>query len=82
MSLSRVSVKMPVARKTYRCIWCGEEIHKGEQYVRTFTNYDGDAQDCKWHNECVEYLEANDDGTIEFCAFSNERPKVRDPLAW
>jgi hypothetical protein len=57
------------------CIWCGETINKGEQYLNEAVAYEGRLETQKWHPECKE--DANDkfddDGTFQ--PHQNERPR-------
>ena len=61
------------ARKDHRCIWCGQLIPKGENYIRESSIFENDFQDHKWHPECHEVAVAKVEG--EFDAGCNERPK-------
>jgi hypothetical protein len=73
---SLLSESFPVARKTHRCIWCGESIPSGEKYRHERSVYDGSMQDHKWHLECdadfAEGLRNGDDQ--EFIPYNAERP--------
>jgi hypothetical protein len=42
----------PTARKTYKCIWCGEEIPVGLKHYRYSGKWDGDFQSERMHFEC------------------------------
>ena len=44
----------PRARKRHTCIWCGEDIEKGEQYHYEQSIYDGNFQNHHWHLECQQ----------------------------
>lgn len=76
MSYQLISERSHKALKRYRCIWCGESILIGSQYVREFSRYDGDTQRHNWHPECKrvanEYFMG--EGESEFFPFDNERP--------
>ena len=51
MSFNLLSESNPVARKPHSCVWCGEEIPKGEKYhARTYI-FEG-LQSDKAHLEC------------------------------
>lgn len=68
-----------IARKKYRCIWCGERIQKGDNYVRETGVNDGDFFAQKYHPECktrfLEVADANGDGGwMEFEAYGEQRP--------
>lgn len=52
MSYELLSETKPVARKQYRCIWCPENILKGERHIHECSKYEGDFQDHRWHLEC------------------------------
>ena len=66
----------PIGRRSYLCIWCGEDIPAGEKHRHEVSTYNGQFQDFRWHVECdqafKEELEAG--GEVEFCAYDNERP--------
>lgn len=66
----------PVARKSHRCIWCGESILVGEKHRHEISKYD-ELQDFRWHLECVKAATdwfSGGDGP-EFDAYENERPR-------
>lgn len=75
MSYTLISERSHKALKRYLCIWCGELILPGQQYVREFSTYQGDVQKHKWHPECrdasAEYFREVDD---EFSPHDMERP--------
>lgn len=52
MSYQLLSETKPKARKPYRCIWCPEQIAKGEVHVHEVSKYEGEFQDHRWHPEC------------------------------
>ena len=74
MSYELIRESWPVARKPYKCIWCGERIPVGEQHRHEISKYDG-LQDHRWHREChedaAEYFRG---GEEEFSPYDNERP--------
>ena len=76
MGYTLLSETRPIARKDHRCIWCGEKIPKGEQYVAERSVFDGDMQNHHWHQECLEDVHENNDTAWEFMPYSNERPKT------
>lgn len=44
----------PVARRDYRCIYCGQCIPKGEKHSKASGAWEGDFQDWRMHNECLK----------------------------
>jgi hypothetical protein len=76
MSYTLLSETKPIARKDHRCIWCGQRIPKGEQYVAERSVFDGDMQNHHWHNECLVDAKSCQDCEWEFMPYSNERPNV------
>jgi hypothetical protein len=75
MSYELLSKTRPIARKDHRCIWCGQKIPKGEQYISEQSVFDGDFQNHHWHFECLEDAQANTDYEWEFMPYHNERPR-------
>jgi hypothetical protein len=65
----------PVARKDYRCAWCGESIPKGEKHVYGTGVWEGDWQNWRMHSECNEDAEKDDDIRDGFTLFDHERPR-------
>lgn len=65
----------PVARKTYKCIWCGWPITVGEKHYHEISTYCGDFQDHRWHRDCIKVAreDFNGSGDSEFMPHSNER---------
>ena len=63
----------PVARKKYRCAWCGQYILPGEKYFKYAGMWEGDFQDWRMHSECEKAAQAEgiQDG---FEPFANARP--------
>ena len=59
MSYQLISEAHPVARKEYKCIWCGEKILKGEKYLYRFYKYEGDLNSGRMHLECEEAMEGS-----------------------
>jgi len=47
-----ISDREVTARKPHTCIWCGEQIAKGENYRDVSGKYNGDFQVNKYHWEC------------------------------
>lgn len=64
------------AAKNHRCIWCGEEIERGERYRDERSVYDGNIQRHRWHPECQVDSENyfRESGEEEFDPYENERP--------
>lgn len=61
-------IETQVARKQYRCWWCGEHIEPGESYVRWRWKDSKFLLTIKTHPECRDAwdeLSTDDDGTIE-----------------
>jgi len=79
MNYTHLGSDKRVARKTHTCIWCGQSIVKGEQYISEAGIYDGGFQNSKFHQECKtacsEDLKTNHED--EFTPWENERPAVR-----
>lgn len=57
MSYTLLSQTKPTARKDHRCIWCGEAIPRGTQYIAERSVYDNEFQNHHWHPECLENAE-------------------------
>lgn len=76
MSYCLFSETKPVARKDHKCIWCGQRIPKGEQYVAERSVFDGEMQNHHWHQECLADARENNDkyGEWDFMPYDNERP--------
>jgi predicted nucleic acid-binding Zn-ribbon protein len=51
----------PVANKPHKCVWCGEEILKGEKHTQFKGCWQGDMQNWRMHNECNEALAVEGD---------------------
>jgi hypothetical protein len=69
-----VSRSAPKARKTHKCIWCGQPIEAGKQYVYVAYRFLGDFQTNKFHPECVKPCEEEcSDGDGEFMPYENAR---------
>jgi len=74
MSFRLLAESRPVARKEHKCIWCGENILKGETYRRERSIYEEMMQDHKWHLECNSAAaEFFADGAEEFSPHDNPR---------
>src|SRR5208282_3933714 len=56
-------VTHPVGRKEHRCEWCYGPIPKGEKHARFVGKWQGEFQDWRMHNECLDASEdTRDDG--------------------
>lgn len=77
MSYTLLSKTEPIARKDHKCIWCGQKIPKGEQYLAERSVYDGEMQNHHWHMECwsASKDEMGYTGDWEFGPYENERPQ-------
>lgn len=62
------------AQKNHRCVWCGESISIGDQYVFISLTHDGAFQNQSWHPECRDDADQWPDD--EFTLYSNDRPKA------
>lgn len=69
----------PVARKLYRCIWCGESIPIGLKHRHEVSRF-YELQNNRWHLECDKAAEDYFDDGPEFIPYENERPDD-DPQA-
>lgn len=71
----------PVARKEYRCEWCGEKILRGEKHFKYAGMWEGDFQNYRMHLECENACSFENSYGEGFNPFENERPakKVVDP---
>ncbi len=50
------------ARKQHQCIWCGEPIEPGEDYMLEETLQYASIQARKWHPECLKAWHEEADG--------------------
>ena len=78
MSYTLLSETHPKARKEHRCIWCGQKITIGEQYVAERSVFDREMQNHHWHYECLKDARSNQDYEWEFMPYNNDRPKGSD----
>lgn len=62
------------ARKSRRCIYCGEAISVGQDYTRQSVVFEGDWFTNHYHHECYDDLSECDER--EFMPYSNDRPEV------
>jgi len=49
-----LSETRPKARKKHICIWCGEGIPVGLRHVHEVSRFEGDFQDHRFHEECLQ----------------------------
>lgn len=79
MSYTLLSESTPKARKSHRCIWCGEMIIVGETYRRENSVYDGHMHDHAWHLECDGDAKSYfiESGEEDFSPGEANRPEVR-----
>jgi hypothetical protein len=71
----------PVARKEYRCEWCGEKILKGERHFKYAGIWEGDWQNWRMHGECKDDADMNGDMQDGFTPYEAERPAKLAPAA-
>jgi hypothetical protein len=78
-----IAISTQVANKSYRCIWCGEPIKKGDTYTRDKCVFDGEFQANRYHPECFAYMQkyAKEEGVDHFTPFSAPRPEPQPPTA-
>lgn len=69
----------PVARKEYRCEWCGEKILKGEKHHKYVGMWEGDFQNWRMHSECKQDADLNGDMQDGFTPYEAERPAKMEP---
>ena len=91
MSCWTLSTTYPKARKSYRCEWCGERIHVGEEHCKSAHIYEGDFQSVRMHLECDHDIicvvrDAYDSEEFSYTPFMHKRGKkeeqqVADKLA-
>ncbi len=62
------------ARKTRRCIYCGEAISVGHNYTRQSGVFEGDWFTNHYHPEC--YDDPSDLDELEFTPYNNDRPEA------
>lgn len=60
MSAVELSITTPIARKQYRCIWCGQWIEKGEKHVVFRNIFEGRINADRYHNECHDAMLTDD----------------------
>ena len=77
MSDRLLSETKPKARKAHTCIWCGENIVEGENYIHQKSVYDGRIQDHKWHVECLDDSSEYFRHEEEFEPYEADRPSER-----
>ncbi len=77
MSFISLTSEIRKARVEHKCVWCGEQILKGEKYFYNTGLFDGDWQSNHWHEECIEAAREELRGNYdeEFCPYTRSRPK-------
>lgn len=76
MSYALIRESWPLARKQYKCIWCGQRIEVGLKHRHEVSRYD-ELQDHRWHLECdADAKECFRTGDEEFIPYGAERPKI------
>lgn len=50
----------PVAQKSYKCIWCGNEIIKGAKHKKHTYLHDGDFRGDRFHTGCWDAMQRED----------------------
>ena len=58
MSYEVISLKQVVARKQYFCVWCYENILKGEKHLSRAYKMEGDFCADRMHLECDKALQS------------------------
>lgn len=67
----------PVARKQYRCEWCGEPILQNEKHMKYAGMYQSEFQNWRMHLECERQYQLENGWLFDgFTPFENERPHV------
>ena len=77
MSYSLIRESYPVARKPHKCIWCGQAIEAGAEYIDERSVYDGNMQNFAWHPECRRDSMVHFQYEEEFEPYENARPDFR-----
>jgi len=62
------------SRKSKRCIWCGDLIHKGDDQVYQSGVFEGRMSTSYWHPECWRDAAHTLEVDREFTPYSAERP--------
>lgn len=76
MNYTLMSQSEPVARKDYKCSWCGQVIAKGEKHAKQSGIFEGAYQTDRYHPECdkaaaADYLEWGEGHEL----YTGERPE-------
>jgi hypothetical protein len=71
----------PVARKEYRCEWCGEKIPRGQRHLKFTGMWEGDFQNWRMHLECDDARSQEDYSGDGFTPFENDRPEIEVLIA-
>lgn len=76
-----LSDNRPKARNRYRCIWCPEDIIKGEEHVQQAGIYEGEFQNSRYHRECfaasMKYWRESIDDSFEPHSFKRGTDEER-----
>ena len=78
MSYTMLLGKTRTARKTHRCIWCGEAIAVGEKYEDRRYMFEGVFSRDKTHPECLTAMESSDDVGDGFYPYEQLRGMTMD----
>lgn len=71
----------PIARKSYKCSWCGEEIKKGDKYYKYVIADDSELTVTKLHIECDEAATISFEGcSDDECYFETYAQKRGEPI--
>jgi len=62
MSYQELSIKTVTGKKDYVCIWCGEQIDKGERHETRAYKFYGDFHFERTHSECAKAMVKRDWG--------------------
>ena len=76
MSFTLFSSDRRKAQIKHTCIWCSQNIERGEYYLDERSVYDGRIQRHRWHLECQSAAQSyfKSSGEEEFQPWENERP--------
>lgn len=68
-----ISQKIRKARKKHVCIWCGDGIIPGEEYVDRVYRWEGEFTADKMHPECHRAMQDSDEACEGFEPFQHKR---------